>query len=114
MFTGRPNADIRRGTRVVWKTAGGVAQSGGLYKIGMSKSPVNRMSDLKKEFRRNVELVHIFYTKQVALAEHVVHIKFAGKRKEREWFALDKEDIDYLKSIKIINTNPLEYFSQSA
>lgn len=63
------------------------------YKIGVSRSPKKRISELqtananKLVLEKEVEVVNGY------LVERLLHKNFSSKRKEGEWFSLDEEDL---------------------
>lgn len=67
----------------------------GFYKIGRSKSPLDRERTLQSE-KPTIEL--LCYWQLVENEERALHDYFAEKRVRGEWFALDKEDIEFITS----------------
>jgi len=75
-------------------------QSGnGYYKIGMSKNPRNRLDDLRRQFPVQIGVVHKIYCKDYRKVEGFLHRKYSSKRAENEWFTLDDEDVEWIKSL---------------
>lgn len=70
----------------------------GLCKIGKTKNIESRMSQFKS-FPVKWVLMHSFKTRNHHKAERKLHERFCNKRVNGEWFNLDEEDIDFIKSI---------------
>ncbi len=72
-----------------------------MYKIGFSTSVNNRIYRLIKELKdRSIEQVYKFSADDMPRAETKLHQQFANVRiGETEWFWLESEDINYIKSI---------------
>jgi predicted GIY-YIG superfamily endonuclease len=70
---------------------------GKLYKIGCTVNLRQRLATLRSECRRlfseEIELVHYFPCRSMALAENFLHEKYAEKRVMGEWFKLEDEDV---------------------
>jgi hypothetical protein len=72
------------------------------YKIGRTKNPLRREGELGIELPEKVEPVHYIKTDDPAGVESYWHTRFAGKRKEGEWFALSAQDVRAFKRWKRI------------
>ena len=68
-------------------------------KIGLSKNPQQRISQIRRKVK-DVRLVHDFPADNMAVAEFLLHDRYAAQRTNGEWFAFDQADIDYIKSIE--------------
>lgn len=63
----------------------------GLLKIGISKNPRQRLSDLQTGSPRPLRLVHVQECNGVAqIVEQRAHVQLAKYRKEGEWFEIDR------------------------
>lgn len=71
----------------------------GLYKIGRSKAPSNRMKELNKQFPVKIWLIHFFKSNVYIQVEKYLHDKFSIQRKGDEWFSLSQKDIDWFCSL---------------
>ena len=71
-------------------------KDGDLYKIGMSVNVADRFATIKRT-NLGAELICSAIFDDHAKIERELHIKFAHKRVSGEWFALNNEDIDWLK-----------------
>lgn len=67
----------------------------GLYKIGHSKSPIEREKTLLSQAPA-IEL--LFYFKATTQTELDLHKQFESKRGRGEWFSLNEADIENIKS----------------
>lgn len=66
------------------------------YKIGRSKYPPARLYIVSTQLPFRVELLHLIKSDNAAKAEFFLHRRFADKRLNGEWFALDPEDVYYI------------------
>jgi len=71
----------------------------GWYKIGISNHPVGRHYMIQTDCPVPLEIVLVAETGRAAELEQTLHRRYAGKCIGREWFALNKEDIDYIARI---------------
>ena len=80
-------------------------QSGNEYKIGKSKNVEDRMERVSRETGREIKPIHIISSSDYTEAERRLHNHFQEKRLYGEagieWFLLDPEDVDWLKSITV-------------
>ena len=74
-----------------------IAIETGLYKIGLTTTPESRMSGLSTGLPYELTLVHTIKCRDRFKIEKFFHEKFASKRVKGEWFALEKDDIEYFK-----------------
>jgi hypothetical protein len=81
----------------------------GHYKIGMSIRPDERLRSFRTEMPVDVEPVYIFPTDDMRLAEYALHLLFDEKRYRGEWFVLDNEDVEWIKSIYKFNAERVEF-----
>lgn len=72
----------------------------GWYKIGHTIDPRDRIKTFKVHLPFDVEFEHIIKCEDRHMTESVLHKAFAHRRGNGEWFALQPEDIDAIKSIK--------------
>lgn len=71
----------------------------GFYKIGKAKSPKTRLNSLRKG--GVVEYVCVIKTDDYSGLERTLHEQFAEKRQFGEWFQLDANEIEYIKSLAV-------------
>jgi hypothetical protein len=72
----------------------------GAFKIGRTKSPDKRLKRIEVKMPFEVELVTLVQTDDMYELEISLHERFAGKHVNGEWFALEPEDIEYIKSLQ--------------
>lgn len=68
------------------------------YKIGHTNNPENRLRTFNVKLPFDVEYEHLIECKDRFIAERDLHALFAAKRINGEWFALDPDDIAFIKS----------------
>jgi len=80
-------------------------QSGNEYKIGRSKNVEDRMERVSRETGRDIIEIHRISSSDYTNAEKRLHKCFQEKRLYGEagieWFLLDPEDVEWLKSITV-------------
>jgi hypothetical protein len=75
-------------------------KSGKFYKIGRSNSVGRREYELRIQLPETARVIHEIVTDDPAGIEDYWHQRFAGKRKNGEWFALEPDDVRQFKSRK--------------
>ena len=82
-----------------------VMQAGSLYKIGISRRPLNRLSNTKAPNDSKVKLVfdYVPIHRKSIQEEGFLHEKFGDKLHSGEWFHLAPEDIKYILERPAIN-----------
>lgn len=64
------------------------------YKIGKTKSLAKRTKTLKIQLPFQCQLVHAIKSNNIDSLEYFWHKRFEDKRKNGEWFCLEKDDIN--------------------
>ncbi len=72
----------------------------GNYKIGYAKSFYLRWQSYRVAFPYGPEIIRLIKTDNMRALEKKLHKKYKDKNIRGEWFNLNKEDINYLRSIK--------------
>ena len=72
----------------------------GHYKIGMTKNIDDRMATFHVKLPFEPDLIHVIECEDRRATEKALHIKFAAKRINGEWFDLTGTDVAFIKSIK--------------
>ena len=67
------------------------------YKIGRTNNPIRREGELRTELPEQLSPIHQITTDDPAGVERYWHTRFAAKRKNGEWFALDATDVRAFK-----------------
>lgn len=75
----------------------------GYYKIGKTTNPHNRMKAFGVLLPFETELIHVIECDNADRIESQLHNHFSHKRKQGEWFALDNDDVNWLKLFNQIN-----------
>jgi hypothetical protein len=70
-----------------------VRSATGLYKIGKSKDPENRLKALFISSPIELELIRKIETDDMHALEYELHLRFSEKRVQGEWFKLDDADL---------------------
>lgn len=71
----------------------------GMYKIGHTKNPDNRMATFSVKLPFEIDYVCLIKTDDMKTLENSLHKKFEHKRVSGEFFNLSEEDIEYIKSL---------------
>lgn len=69
------------------------------YKIGIAVDVNRRVNTLNSGLPFDVEIVHTLYVDNMAKAEAFLHRSFEKKLVRGEWFLLQPEDVDFIKSL---------------
>lgn len=72
--------------------------STGHWKIGRTRNPADRRKTFNVKLPFDVEYEHLIPSNDMNKAEAMLHAKYADKRLDGEWFDLDDNDIDWIKS----------------
>lgn len=73
------------------------------YKIGKTYNPIRREGEIRLELPERVKPIHTIETDDPSGIEQYWHNRFAGKRKEGEWFELNAGDVRAFKKWKKIS-----------
>ena len=68
------------------------------YKIGKTVNIKSRTRLFEVKLPFPIKLLNYSWFENYSKAERDLHMKFAHKRQEGEWFGLDSEDIEYIKN----------------
>jgi hypothetical protein len=74
-------------------------KAGGFYKIGKTIAFDRRFAEIKLQLPFKVELVHQIRTNNINLLESHFHRHFRKKRRNGEWFALGKIELEEILSM---------------
>ena len=77
-------------------------KAGKYYKIGRSNSPGRRAYELAIQLPERVKTVHTIKTDDPAGIESYWHQRFADRRKNGEWFELQREDVSAFRRRKFM------------
>jgi hypothetical protein len=72
----------------------------GYYKIGISKDVAKRLQSINYSIPIEIELIHSFRISDYQVVERFLHDKYSSKIFRYEWFKLDEQDIEWIKSVK--------------
>lgn len=78
-----------------------IRANNGIYKIGRTRVPDNRIKTFEVKLPFEVEYEALIPTDDMHALEKQLHRRFAAKRGNGEWFALDAEDVAYIKSLAV-------------
>ena len=70
----------------------------GLHKIGRTKSVPNRRTQIVAKMPHEVTLIHSIKTDDMVGLEALLHERYAEKRMNGEWFALNYDDIQDIRN----------------
>jgi len=73
--------------------------NGAHYKIGKTKNPESRAKTFGVQLPYSVEYECVINTPSMSVLETALHERYAHKRINGEWFALDPEDVEYIKAL---------------
>ena len=71
----------------------------GLYKIGRSVDPEERLKSVQTMSPVGVVLECVKPTDDMGVLEALLHNRFHGKRKHGEWFWLSEEDVEWIRKL---------------
>lgn len=71
----------------------------GHYKIGRTQDPERRVKTFAIQLPFEVEYVCLIETLNMVELEKDLHLRFAAKRLNGEWFDLDAEEVEYIKGL---------------
>lgn len=75
-----------------------VLRCGENYKIGISKAPIGRRTNIQSSNAHSVEIILLVPFRDSKLIERMFHNHFAEKRLNGEWFRLDETDLQWIKN----------------
>ena len=70
-----------------------------LYKIGKSINPEKRFQSIIGGLPMKAEVIHIAWFEDHSYAEQMFHDTFSKTRQNGEWFVLEDEDVEFVKSL---------------
>lgn len=70
-----------------------------LFKIGRAKDPNDRLKTFNVKLPFPIEYDCLVQTDDMYALESNLHAKFASKRLDGEWFRLEQEDVEYIRSL---------------
>ena len=76
-----------------------ILEGGGYYKIGQAVNVDSRLEQFTPKLPFTTKLFHCFITTDMDHWEKKLHVRFADKRTNGEWFKLDEADLEWLKSL---------------
>lgn len=81
-----------------------ISSTDGHYKIGRSTDPSRRLKELKPGTILPIDFVleHQIETNDMSALERRLHIQYADKRHKGEWYRLTEDDVQAIKSLKIV------------
>lgn len=71
----------------------------GHYKIGRTRDVPTRTNTLEIQLPYQIEVIHSVPVKDMYWAEKHLHDRFAPKRVNGEWFKLETDDVEWIKSL---------------
>lgn len=71
----------------------------GHFKIGLTSNPEDRLNHFSVKLPFKVEHTCLIETGDMYTLEAQLHDRFADKRVDGEWFALEPEDVAYIKAL---------------
>lgn len=71
----------------------------GVFKIGHTKNPNNRLQTFNVKLPFEVEYICVIQTLDMRALERELHTHFSTQRINGEWFKLTPEDVDYIKGL---------------
>lgn len=87
-----------------WSEFGGkvyLLKAGEFYKIGVTQGAIeNRVRALQTGSPYPIEIIHVIKAQNPYALEAQLHVDYANKRRQGEWFELDKWDVLKIKNIK--------------
>ena len=69
------------------------------YKIGVTKDFKKRLTQISPKMPFELKVEHKIESDNIYSLEEKLHNKFGDKHIKGEWFELDKEDVNYIKSL---------------
>jgi hypothetical protein len=81
-----------------------IASDSGLFKIGKSKDPDQRLKGIATSSAHNLTLLHTIYCDDMGIAEAELHHRYRNCRQSGEWFKLTDKDVSRIMKTKRMNT----------
>lgn len=78
-----------------------------IYKIGYSKNVSRRVKQLMTNIPYKLNIHHVIETEDMLGLESYLHDLYEDKRMNGEYFKLDQEDVEYIKSLNYENIEEL-------
>lgn len=75
-----------------------IREDTGNYKIGVSKLPVKRLSELQTANSNKLILEKAVKVNNGFIVESLLHKCYGGKRLNGEWFSLDEKDLEVFET----------------
>ncbi len=72
----------------------------GHWKIGCASNPNNRLKTFNVKLPFDVQYEYLIPTNEMTRAEALLHERFSDKQVNGEWFALDADDVAWIKTLK--------------
>lgn len=76
-----------------------ISIGGGIYKIGRSIKPSERIASISTASPFSIKLINSFFCNDSRITEQKLHKKYAKQNIRGEWFALNDSELVFLKSI---------------
>lgn len=76
----------------------------GVFKIGKARDPKERVKGFAGAVMPfEIRLIHTIYAPNATAAEHLFHRMFHHKRRAGEWFALSRQEVEWLQTMRAID-----------
>ena len=85
----------------------------GFFKIGKTINPFKRLTQLNRQFGKQITFWNVITCTSMTWAENYLHKRFEDRRVHNEWFALLTDEVNWILTIARLDRNAIEIDDES-